>query len=142
MPNHAKMTAVALVMTIIAAPAYAFRPHIPLDVRAGESPTSYEVFEQRGAGPTHIWCVAADHARRNLDAASAQRIYIFKPLGASQTEPGRQSVGFTLSPAEAGLDQGQAGSGPILSFTSIRQIGASLNLTHALQYCTDHIDVP
>lgn len=142
MPSHAKMTAVALVMTIIAAPAYAFRPHIPLDVRAGDSPTFFEVFEQRGAGPTHIWCVAADHARRNLGAASVQRIYIAKPLGESQTEPGRQSVGFTLSPSEAGLEQGRAGSGPILSFTSIRQIGASLNLTHALQYCSDHIDVP
>lgn len=141
MPKHPLFTAATLI-ALGTAPATAFQPHIPLDVRAAGTPGLFEVFEQRGAGPTHIWCAAADHARRVLDAPSAQRIYVAAPLGPSESEPGRSSVSFALSAEAAGLSQSEAAARPLLSYTSIRRAGASMNLTHALQFCTDHLDVP
>lgn len=142
MPEDTRLIPLAALIAMLAAPVAAFQPHIPLDVRATDSPGTFEVFEQRGAGPTHIWCVAADHARRTLGAPWNQRIYVASPRGPSQTEPGRIAVGFTLSAEQAGLEPGQAGPATILTYTSIRRTGASMNLTQALQFCTDHIDVP
>lgn len=143
--RHAPMT-LAITLCLLAAPAAAFRPHIPLDIGTTNSPQTYEVFEQRGAGPTHMWCAAADHANRFLGAPSAQRIYVARPLGASDLEPHRTSVRFSLSPPQAGLDTGQgtgaAAPNPVLAHASIRQAGASMNLTQALQYCTDHLETP
>lgn len=142
MPEGTRLIPLAALIAMLAAPVAAFQPHIPLDVRATDRPDSFEVFEQRGAGPSHIWCVAADYARRTLGAPSNQRIYVASPLGASQTEPGRTAVGFTLSAEQAGLEPGQAGAAGILNYTSIRRTGASMNLTQALQFCTDHMHVP
>ncbi len=133
---------VAALIAMLAAPVAAYQPHIPLDVRATDRPDTFEVFEQRGAGPTHIWCVAADYARRTLGAPSNQRIYVASPLGASQIDPGRTAVRFTLSAEQAGLEQGEAGPATVLTYNSIRRTGASMNLSQALQFCTDHMDVP
>lgn len=142
MPEGNRLIPIAALIGMLAAPAAAYQPHIPLDVRATGTPDTFEVFEQRGAGPSHIWCVAADHARHTLGAPSNQRIYVASPLGASQLDPGRNAVRFTLSAPEAGLVPGQAASAPLLTYTSIRRAGSSMNLTQALQYCTDHMDVP
>ncbi|MFU8865011.1 MAG: hypothetical protein ACNA7O_13940 [Rhodobacterales bacterium] len=142
MPKGTRIVPWSALVAMLAAPLAAYQPHIPLDVRATDRPDTFEVFEQRGAGPSHIWCVAADHARRNLGAQSNQRIYVASPLGPSQTEPGRTAVGFTLSADQAGLEAGQAGAATLLGYTSIRTTGASMNLTQALQFCTDHMDVP
>ena len=142
MPKATRLVSCAALIAMLAAPLAAYQPHIPLDVRATDRPDTFEVFEQRGAGPSHIWCVAADHARRTLGAPSNQRIYVAGALGASQTEPGRTAVRFTLSAEQAGLEPGQAGAATFLGYNSIRRTGASMNLTQALQFCTDHMDVP
>ncbi len=139
--RHKPLT-LTLLLCCMAAPAAAYRPHIPLEIGTTPSATSYEVFEQRGAGPTHIWCAAADHANFALGAPSAQRIYVERPLGASDSAPQRRSVRFSLSPPQAGKGMVATGPNPVLAHASIRQVGASMNLTQALQYCTDHLDVP
>ncbi|MFU8882848.1 MAG: hypothetical protein ACNA7Q_10805, partial [Rhodobacterales bacterium] len=89
--------------------------------------------------PTEIWCAAADYARRNLGATAPQRIYVAKPLGPSQTQPGHQkaqrSVTFTLTAPDADPDQAQAFSGLQLAFLTVRRAGSSFSLTQALHYC-------
>ena len=142
MPSRPRLLSAIALALLCSAPVAAFQPHILLDVRASGSATSFEVFESRGVGPTHFWCVAADHARRVLGAASNQRIYVARPLGASQIEPGRKAVGFTLSAAEVEAEKPKPSPLTLLTYTTIRSAGASMNLTQALQYCTDHMSVP
>jgi hypothetical protein len=134
----------ALSLALIAAlgsPALAFQPLIPLEVRDTGTPSTFEVIESRGAGPSHIWCVAADHARDVLGAAGTQRLTVVAPLGASQTKSGSKAVTFALTSSDAAatnsITPGMLG-GVLLS---VRTEGASMSVTQALQYCTDHIDL-
>ena len=134
----------ALSLALIAAlgsPALAFQPLIPLEVRDMGTPGTFEVIESRGAGPSHIWCVAADHARSTLDAAGTQDLTVISPLGASQTKPGSKAVTFTIAPdVAAAVTEDRSGflGGVLLS---VRRVGTSMSVTQALQYCTDHIDI-
>lgn len=134
----------ALSLALIAAlgsPALAFQPLIPLEVRDMGTPGTFEVIESRGAGPSHVWCVAADHARHGLNADGTQRLTVVAPLGASQTKPGSKAVAFTLTAPDAAttnsITPGMLG-GVLLS---VRSQGASMSVTQALQYCTDHIEL-
>ena len=126
----------------LSGPALAFQPLIPLEVRPAGSPGTFEVIESRGAGPAHIWCVAADHARHALSASGTQRLAVVAPLGASQTKPGSRAVAFALSAPDASvtnsLTPGMLG-GVVLS---VRSQDASMSVIQALQYCSDHIDIP
>lgn len=130
----------AILMLALAGPAAAYRPNIPLDVVPMGDPGTFEVIESRGAGPSHIWCVAADHARRVLGASGTDRIYLVAPRGPSQTMPGRKAVGFAMSPPQA--DTAPAAAKPILGGLLLAQMqaGSSLGVAQALQYCTDHIE--
>jgi hypothetical protein len=131
----------ALASPFWVSPALAFQPLIPLEVRDTGTPTTFEVIESRGAGPSHIWCVAADHARHALKASGTQRLTVVAPLGASQTRSGSKAVTFALIPRDAAtsnsITPGLLG-GLLLS---VRSQGASLSVTQALQYCTDHIEL-
>ncbi|MDP5335530.1 MAG: hypothetical protein NWR54_11150 [Paracoccaceae bacterium] len=129
-----------VLMLALAGPAAAFRPNIPLEVVPLGDPGTFEVIESRGAGPSHIWCVAADHARRVLGAAGTDRIYLATPRGPSQAMPGRKALGFAMSPAQANV--APAGTKPILGgrLRAQMQAGSSLSVATALQYCTDHIE--
>jgi hypothetical protein len=138
MPRHSVLPFCAAMA--VCGPALAFQPLIPLDVNA--TPTGFEVIEARGAGPSHIWCVAADHARHSLGASATQRLVITAPLGASQTEAGRKAVGFALRAADAAQSRSIT-PGMLGGFLlSVRTEGASLSVTQAAQYCTDHIEFP
>ncbi|HSG57544.1 MAG TPA: hypothetical protein VLA45_18990 [Paracoccaceae bacterium] len=134
-------TLAAVLMLALAGPAAASVPNIPLDVVPTGAPGSFEVIEARGAGPAHIWCVAADHASRVLGAAGTDRIYLAARRGPSQTMPGRTAVGFTLSPDQ--LDATPAAKKPFLGELLLAQmpVGSSLSVVQALQYCNDHIEV-
>lgn len=129
------------IMLSLSGPALAFRPNIPLDVVPTGAPGSFEVIAARGAGPAHIWCVAADHARHVLGAAGSDRLYLATPRGPSQTMPGRMAVRFALS-VDA-VDAAPEADKPFLGglMLSLMQAGSSLSVTQALQYCTDHIEV-
>jgi len=124
----------------LSGPALAFQPLIPLDVRS--TATGFEVIEARGAGPSHIWCVAADHAQHALGASATQRLLVTAPLGPSQTAPGRKAVTFALMSADAAQSRsvtpGKLG-GLLLS---VRTENASLSVAQAALYCTDHIERP
>ena len=126
-----RLTALPLALMIaLSGPALAYQPLIPLEVRATTAPGTFEVIESRGAGPSHIWCVAADHARHVLQASGTQRLTVLSPLGASQTKPGSKAVTFTIAAETAG--------GVLLS---VKCVGASMSVVQALQYCTDHIAI-
>jgi hypothetical protein len=137
-----RLAALSLAFATLCGPALAFQPLIPLDVRATGTPGTFEVIESRGAGPAHIWCVAADHARHALNATGTQRLTVVAPLGASQTQPGTRAVTFALAPANAAttnsVTPGMLG-GVLLS---VRSDGATMSVVQALQYCADHIDKP
>lgn len=140
MPRITALTVATLIA--LSAPALAtYQPLIPLEVRDTGAPGTFEVIESRGAGPSHIWCVAADHARHALNAAGTQHLTVIAPLGASQTKPGSKAVAFTLDPQTAAAvteDRGGFLGGVLLS---VRRAGSSMSVTQALQYCTDHIDL-
>ena len=129
-----------VLMLALAGPAAAYRPNIPLEVMPMADPGAFEVIESRGAGPSHIWCVAADYARHVLGAAGTDRIYLAAPRGPSQTMPGRMAVGFAMSLAQA--DAVPAVPRPLLGGLLLAQMqaGSSLGVAQALQYCTDHIE--
>jgi hypothetical protein len=140
-PLAAVFAATIAVFSGLGAPAAAFEPIIRLDIRPTDTQATFEVIEASGAGPTHLWCAAADHARRNLGAAASQRIYVAEPLGHSQTgvaQPKAQrSVMFSLIPPATGPDQAHAFSGVRLAYLTVRRAGSSLSLSQALHYCTD-----
>lgn len=140
MPRLAVLTLAAA--AVLSGPALAFQPLIQLEVRPTSAPATFEVIESRGAGPAHIWCVAADHARHALGATGTQRLDVIAPLGASQTKPGSKAVTFTLNAADSAatnsVTPGMLG-GLLLS---VRTDGASMSVVQAQQYCTDHIELP
>lgn len=143
MSNRLSLSLSLCALLALSGPALAyFQPLIPLEVRPTGTPGGFEVIESRGAGPTNIWCVAADHARHALGASGTQRLTVVAPLGASQTKPGSRAVTFVLGAPDAAqtnsVTPGLLG-GVILS---VRSDMASMSVIQALQYCTDHIEIP
>ena len=86
----------------------------------------FEVIEARGAGPRGIWCAAARYAAYTLGAQSG-RLSIAQGRGSAISAKGRKGVVFQLG--------GTARSGYSVSVT---QLGASLPVVHALQFCKDY----
>lgn len=140
--SHRPTAALSVVLMLaLVGPAVAYRPNIALDVVPLGDPAAFEVIESRGAGPSHIWCVAADYARHALGAAGTDRIYLAAPRGPSKTMPGRMAVGFAMSPPQA--ETVPAAAKPVLGGLLLAQMqaGSSLGVAQALQYCTDHIEI-
>jgi len=88
----------------------------------------FEVVGRVGSGAQEYWCGAGDYAIAVLGAAAAQRVYIWRPLGASATERGRKAVQFALSPPP-GTDTSTGYS------LTVRRAGDNLSAAMAQQYC-------
>ena len=116
-------------------PAQAFRAQIELTVIEVPGSPTFEVVEEYGAGPRQIWCAAAEHARDVARLPTAQRLYIARGLGASDLAGGRKTVRFSPSPVAA---EGPRQDTPYT--ITLRDIGASLSIGHALSYCDDRIE--
>jgi hypothetical protein len=90
----------------------------------------FEVIGRPGSGPAQYWCGAGDFARSQLRVAATQRIYIWKAVGPSATQPGKKAVQFSLTAPEG------ANTTPGYSL-SVKTVGDNLNAASAYQYCLD-----
>lgn len=115
--------------------AQAFRAQIELTVIEVPGSNAFEVVEEYGAGPRQIWCAAAEHARDVARLPTAQRLYIARGLGVSDLAGGRKTVRFSPDPVAAA---GPRQDGPYT--ITLRDVGASLSIGHALSYCDDRIE--
>lgn len=90
----------------------------------------YEVLSRPGSGPADFWCAIGDYAVRQDRAAATQRIYIWRPIGASVTRGGYKAVQFAYR-APKGADTSTG-----LSLT-VRRAGDNLSASFARNYCFD-----
>lgn len=88
----------------------------------------FEVLSRRGAGPAQFWCAAGDYARRVLDTAAVQRIYIHRGIGPSRTRTDSTAVQFALIPPPV-VDTSSGYS------LSLDRVGENLTSAAAHQYC-------
>jgi len=114
--------AAALVATPLAASAF----EAVTDVTVTPVQNGYSVPDGGGYGARGVWCAAAEYARSELRLPATSRLYIVSP----RTSP-RGPVVFSAEP------QGTARNSVFITGQSLRQPGASLNLTHALTFCAD-----
>ena len=90
----------------------------------------FEVIEANGEGARGIWCAASDYAIKRL-GLSKGRIYVQKPRGSAQSQPGRMSVVFTANPKTLPVN-------PSSSHTvSVDDTGRGLRIQHANLFCRD-----
>ena len=87
----------------------------------------FEVLRRPGTGPAQYWCAAGDFARRVVNTAGTQRIYVHRAAGPSVTRRGATAVQFALIPPP-GVDAPQGYS------LSVKP-GANLSSAFAHQYC-------
>ncbi|MBI6629868.1 hypothetical protein [Pontibaca salina] len=88
----------------------------------------FEVLSRPGAGPAQFWCAAGDYARRVLNTAAVQRLYIQRGVGPSVTRPGTKAVQFALNPPPgAATEHGYS--------LSIDAVGYNLTSAAAHQFC-------
>lgn len=111
----------------LAAQSVVFR--LNLDVNP-VSATSFEVIEARGAGAMDIWCAAATYAEDTLRIPGNKRLYIEKARGPAVTASGRKGVVFTTI--------GEGRDNKTYS-VSVKQVGYSLPIHHAKQFCLNYI---
>lgn len=94
------------------------------------NPTDFEVIEARGEGARGLWCAAANFVQNRFGAPSHSRLYVKSARGPSRSGVGRIGVVFTTDPE---------GLTPVQSVSvSLRIVGQSLPLHHALQFCRDY----
>ena len=93
----------------------------------------WEVLNGIGSGPRDYWCAIGDFALRQLRTPVAQRIYIWKGLGPAETQSGRKSVQFSLTPP-AGADTSHSYS------VSMRRPGYNLRAVTAQHFCRDYYE--
>lgn len=131
-------TALALLILMgMAAPdaAQAFRPQFSLPVIQVPDSRDFEVIEEHAAGPRQIWCAAAEHGRDVLRLPTATRLYIARGRGPSPLAPNRTAVRFSPDRIEP-VGPKQDGTYAV----SLRDVGFSLSIGHALSYCNDRIE--
>lgn len=88
----------------------------------------FAVLNENSSGAADYWCAAGDYTRRQLRIPSAQKIYIWRGIGPSETHPGKKSVQFSLTPPEK--------SDPSPGYSlSVKAVGDSLTSAAAYQYC-------
>ncbi|MDR9483650.1 MAG: hypothetical protein RI566_00620 [Sediminimonas sp.] len=133
-----------LCAAFVAAPAGAsdrFTAKNLLRVYALERAGAFEVVAARGAGPSEIWCAAAEYAQARLGPDFSRRIFISRPLSRSVHEPARKGVGFTVAPTpkvRAGPRPGEAG----VFTVSVSRLGFNLSTSHAHNLCRGLRDKP
>ncbi|HSG57543.1 MAG TPA: hypothetical protein VLA45_18985 [Paracoccaceae bacterium] len=139
--THFRQSALLLVLVlfclglVLPQPAQAYRPQFDLTVIQAPDSSAFEVVEEHGAGPRQIWCAAAEHARDVLRIPTAQRLYIARGLAPSDLADGRKTVRFSPAPVAA---EGPRRDGQYT--ITLRDVGASLSIGHALSYCDDRIE--
>jgi hypothetical protein len=114
----------------IAAFAQSFQSINKLEV-IPRGPTSLEVIESPSSGVRDVWCAAADYVRQRLGDPIRARLTLNKPHGPSRDRPGRDSVGFTITP-----DPAIKGTGPSI-YATLDEIGTNLSVPGSYQYCED-----
>ncbi|TMM55091.1 hypothetical protein [Sulfitobacter sabulilitoris] len=92
--------------------------------------TDFEVVKQIGMGPHEFWCAAASFNEARANRSELLPIYIKRPLGPSQTAPGKLGVLFTLS--NDGLPPE-----PSLRTVEVDQPGLMFKSYQARRYCRD-----
>lgn len=120
---------------LIPDPAQAFRPNFPLPVVQVPDSRNFEVVQEHNAGPRQVWCAAAEHARDVLRVPTASRLYIAQGRASSALAGGRTTIRFSpdeVPPSGARQDGGLT--------VSLRDIGYSLPVGHALSFCDDQIE--
>jgi hypothetical protein len=115
--------------------AQAFRPNFPLTVIQAPDSREFEVIEEHAAGPRQIWCAAAEHGRDVLRLPTATRLYISRGRGPTELAPGRTAVRFSPDKVEP-VGPKQDGRYAV----SLRDVGFSLSIGHALSYCNDRVE--
>lgn len=127
--RHAAITAVCASVLGMAAPMpalawTAWNRHKVNDLGQGV----FEVVGRVGSGPQQYWCGAGDYVRRALGMPAAQRVYIWRPLGPSASQPGKKAVQFALSPPKgASTEVGLS--------LSVARAGDNLSASMAQSYC-------
>ena len=87
-----------------------------------------EVIGGAGSGPAQYWCGAGDYFRRVKGIGGAQRIYIWRGVGPSETQAGRAAVQFALTAPD--------GADTSTSYTlSMKRAGDNMSAGLAQQYC-------
>jgi hypothetical protein len=115
--------------------AQAFRPQFPLTVIQVPDSRQFDVLEEHAAGPRQIWCAAAEHGRDVLRLPTATRLYIARGRGPTELAPGRTAVRFSPDKvAPVGPKQDSRYT------VSLRDVGYSLSIGHALSFCDDRIE--
>lgn len=120
---------VALAPTLVPATAEAWRARNHHQVNP-VSPTVFEVIGRPGSGAADYWCGAGDYVRHALRMPAVQRVYIWRQIGQSVTNPGRKSVQFSLNPPKERVEA------PKYSL-SVKAVGDNLTAAFAFQYCLD-----
>lgn len=129
--------AMLAVLAMVAAPAGATDPYTArnlLHVYPLERAGAFEVVASRGAGPSEMWCAAAEYAQARLGPDFSRRIYIARPLSQSLHEPARKGVGFTVAPTAELRTAPRSGEAGIYS-VSVSRRGFNLSTSHAINLC-------
>ncbi len=116
-------------------PAQAFRPHFPLPVVQVPDSRQFEVVQAHNAGPRQVWCAAAEHARDVLRLPQSTRLYIAKGRAPSPLAGGRIAIRFSPDPVAPVAPPQDS---PLT--VTLRDVGQSLSVGHALSYCHDQIE--
>ncbi|REC55618.1 hypothetical protein DRV84_11405 [Rhodosalinus sediminis] len=124
----------ALALSLIAPAAQAFRAENGLEVTALPEPATFEVIQSRGAGPTQIWCAAADYARAELSGGASDRLVITAPRGPAETDAQRDATRFRLMSREARPETTARG------FAIVREAGETYSVSTADAFCA--VDQP
>jgi hypothetical protein len=97
-------------------------------------PGQFEVFSIPGDGARDLWCAAAKFAQKELYALPNRRIYVVRPRGPSETNPGATSVVFTVSPDAALLEAAAAIPQNDINL-DVGRPGRNFRMAHGLQTC-------
>ncbi len=91
----------------------------------------FEVVNYHGSVPRDYWCGAGDYAIRILRTSATQRVYLWKAVGPSVSEPGKKGVQFALqAPPDSDTKPGFG--------VQVKRIGDNMNAAMAQNYCYDN----
>lgn len=137
MKHLTNLSIIAALAVAVAAPtsALAFRAMNNLKVNP-EGQFSFEVIQSGGISAADVWCAAGDYAQRVLKVAQTQQVYLIEGKHMARTET-RERFGYSFSltpPKEAA----NFTSKPLT--LSLKNIGDSLSVSFARQYCYNGLD--
>ena len=98
------------------------------------TPGSFEVIGRPGSSALHYWCSAGDYVVNKLHLLPNRRIYLTKPRGPSDLNPGGTSVTFTVLPGADILEAADALPEGDYSL-SIARVGQNYLAAHGVSTC-------